>query len=182
MDPYWFSYLSLQIARSAELFNKSNRSKRYFIYPESIIHEYRRELKSLVEAHNGYVIPYLYYAENVESELENDHNLLGAAQKLLVLLCSSRKKAAKAHDLKREWTRHLTTWELERRDRPLIVQMMDFIYIRHGNEVMCWWRNPMKDGEPKRITDSECLIICGTLLDFLSKLENRLDKKGVLEL
>lgn len=72
MDPYWFSYLTLQIARSAELKSKGVTARRYFIYKKELIEEYREDLALLFEAHASYMEAFLYYAEDIEKDLRKE--------------------------------------------------------------------------------------------------------------
>jgi len=69
MDPYWFSYLSLQIGRAAELKGNSVKAKRYFIYKKKLVTDYSKELSLLIEAHSNYVQPFLFFAEDIGREL-----------------------------------------------------------------------------------------------------------------
>lgn len=69
MDPYWFSYLTLQIARAAELKHQNMLAKRYFIYKKKIAEDYLEELSLLIESHKDYVKPFLYFTENIEQDL-----------------------------------------------------------------------------------------------------------------
>jgi len=71
MDPYWFSYLSLQIGRAAELKQHNVRAKRYFIYEKKVVEDYIDELAVLVEAHDDYVQPFLYFRKEIEGKLKD---------------------------------------------------------------------------------------------------------------
>jgi hypothetical protein len=68
MDPYWFSFLTLQIARAAELKHKNPIAKRYFIYERDVVRDYKDEIKLLIEAHNNYIRPFLYFAEDIKNK------------------------------------------------------------------------------------------------------------------
>lgn len=70
MDPYWFSYLTVQIARAAEIMSDDVIAKRYFIYNKDLVHEYLDELKLLCDAHDKYVEPFIYYEEDTEEILK----------------------------------------------------------------------------------------------------------------
>lgn len=73
-DPYWFSYLCLQIGRAAELKNKGDNkfsAKRYFIYNKKVVEDYKTELKLLIEAHGKYVEPFLFYTDDINKKLMN---------------------------------------------------------------------------------------------------------------
>jgi len=71
MDPYWFSYLCLQIGRAAELGVDKVIAKRFFIYPKKIVEQYKDELALLCESHSHYIKPFLHFAENVKDRLNS---------------------------------------------------------------------------------------------------------------
>ena len=71
IDPYWFTYLSLQIGRAAELKQKGIVAKRYFIYDKNIVEDHIDELKLLVESHDNYILPFLFYKGEIIRKLRD---------------------------------------------------------------------------------------------------------------